>query len=215
MNSKILIIFLLIGFSFYGCAPAPEETTPTSVKISMPLSDIGNRSIKSFSRSQKEAAVNPSLFGQADISTLDDIDCYFVGLTFKEGRNPGTCIGDIHIDEFKMASVTVADGMTIVMEEVPTAIPIDFHVFGFRNHDGSETCPDYRTLNKSQMANLSRASIVWTTRKTLEEKIENEVVIDISINNSIAINGCSDGPFQWAAGGVFGAGKFGVTKFGP
>lgn len=196
------LILLLLS----SCAPKPGVRT--SVSISLPTS---NKSVRSIKRGL--APKNTPGYTINDLTSLDDIDCYVVLLQFDGSATSGNCIGDTLEEEIRIVSDTVREGGELTIFDVPTERDINFKVMGFSYSGG--ICPDYRTLSQTQIESMSRPMIVGSTIQSLKPVEENIVSVDISMSTSQAINGCSSGPFAWAAGGVFGAAKFGQARFGP
>lgn len=197
--------FLLIMAS---CAPMTEDLSPSTVRITMPKSDHSKRSPSNLRKSR--AVTNTSHFSTNDISIIDDIDCYTVVLAFS---GDGVCQGDELITQIGIISDTVADGGTIVLDEVPTGEDINFHVIGF-NKGQLNSCPSLKDLSLMQIPLMSRPTIVGTTEKELEPIAENNVEINISMNNAKYMNSCGGKPFNWQAG-AFGTARFGQVRFGP
>jgi hypothetical protein len=216
MNYSVRNFFYIIASSvfFYGCAPLVENISPAKISLKMPKSDLLKRSTSSI-RTQKTTGENPTIFGQADITSLDDIDCYVVLVAHAKSGKSGNCTGDFLYEEIKLASATVPDGAEVVINDVPTGIDVKLLVMGMRNHDASEFCPDFTRLSADEMANLSRPLVVGITDEVLKAQTENIIDIEISFTSAQTINGCSDGPISWGAGGVYGAAQFGSAQFGP
>ena len=216
MNYSVRNFFYIIASSvfFYSCGPLVENISPAKISLKMPKSDMSKRSNNS-TRTQKITTENPTIFGQADLASLDDVDCYVILIAHTKSGKSGNCTGDFLYKDIKLASVTVPDGGEIVINDVPTEVDVKLLVMGMRNLDASEICPDFRTLSAQEMTNLSRPVVVGIAEEILSAKTENIIDIDISFESAQTINGCSDGPFDWAAGGVYGAGQFGRAQFGP
>ena len=195
----------ILLFLFISCAPKPGERTSVSIKL-----PSSNKSARSLNR---VLAPKNTAYTLADISVLDDIDCYVVLLQFQGSASSGNCIGEMLNQDIRIVSDTVSEGSELTIFDVPTGKDVDFKVMGF-SYSGS-VCPDYRTLSQTQIESMSRGFIVGSTRQVLEPVEENIVSIDISMSTAQAVDGCSSGPFAWAAGGVYGAAKFGQTRFGP
>lgn len=207
---KLLVITFLINFTI-SCAPQLRPGTPSTVSITLPKSDLSKRSSLSTKRGIK--AVNAtSLFAGPDLQIIDDVDCYTVAIS---NIGVGNCKGNIsHELGIQFISPTVNDGGQIVLEEIPTLIPLKFLVFGF-SKGSLELCPDLRFLDQAAMAQMSRPTIVGTRSLSLEPIEENIVSIDVTTRNANFIDSCGGTPFNWQAGGVFGTAIFGQSKFAP
>ena len=207
----------MIAIAFLSsCAPTPEVSAPSSVSIKLPASDrvlrAQNRQTLNASNKRKlQNTAGSSMFGGAELTIIDDIDCYTVAIAHK---GQGTCQGDGTFPNLEFISHTVADGGEIVLEEIPTQVSLEFHVIGFSKGQ-EDFCPDFLHLSSQNISNIGQPRIVGSVRKTLEPIEENTVDITIAQENSKYINSCGGHPFNWEAGGFFGTARFGQSRFAP
>lgn len=196
-----------------GCAPTPEEQT-SSIRISFPKSNYSARSVKHLRR----ALVAGSSYGVPEIVTLDDVDCYVVAIGFEKVNLPvsqaGQCgSGPDLMPNIQVVSATIPDGGEAVIEDVPVGPSRDFYVIAFATSLG--TCPDFKSLQFSDLPNISRPMVVGYVNQGLAAQEENIVNITISMTGAYPVNSCQNDPFLWEKGGVFDAENFDTAVFAP
>lgn len=216
-------IFYLVLMTLYLISCAPKvEPEKTSLSFNFPKSDRSKRSTSRYQ--QKNVAVIGS-FGSAtgvvpSLVSLDDIDCYMVAIAYPvEGQNvalSGTCGNSTQeFRSIQIASITVADGGQIIIEDVPVGSDRTFYVIGFQHTSNGLACPDFRSIQPSEYANMSAPVVVGQTTQGILAQEENIVNVQISMTGAVELNGCRHNPFSWVVGGVFNESKFDGAVFGP
>lgn len=197
--------------AIFGCAPAPEESIPSSIKILTPTSDRSKRNTNRSKNLRRLQSVTSSVFNGLALNIIDDVDCYTVAVSH---LGAGSCNGEAEFTNIEFLSSTVADGGEIILEEIPTNTPLQFLVIGF-NIGSLTECPDFRTINSAVLTEMGPPSIVGVQAQELQAVEENIVDITISMDNAKKLNNCGGFPFDWEIGGFFGTARFDQSRFAP
>ncbi len=141
--------------------------------------------------------VNSGLWGLATPTTLAEIDCYAIAVSYAEGTNNSCHLFDgglIDIDEM-FGPVPAGD---VLNGDITSGTSRNIQVIGFATADGS--CPsDITALTKAQMANSSAPVILGSTVTDVTgDQMDVDVVI--SMSNPVAINDCAGEKYVWEEG---------------
>ena len=207
---KKVAILLIIFTHIFSCAPSEQLGKKSEVRIKMPESDRSKRTEKNLSRLNKSQRAS-KIFPGPKLSMIDDVDCYVVSIAY---QGFGACSGEVKFNNVKIVSNTVSDGGEVIINEVPTSIPLTFYVLGFSKGELA-SCPDFRTLDMKSLLAMGAPSIVGKVATQLEPIEENIVPIKLKYTSGNNISQCGGAPFDWKLGGVFGTARFGQSRFAP
>lgn len=186
---KVLNVVIAIPLVFGGCSFMKSQST-AKVSIKLPEKKTGFGAKLLRSRSANINTTN-SAWGLANPTTIEENDCYavFVQASDLESGSCTTADGQAQLPISRLLGLYSA-GKTIALE-IPSGSNRTLGVFSFTSGDGSCT-----NALDAQFApqNYSQPMLIGSKTQNLSAGA-NEVIIDISMKKSLAIESCQGKAF--------------------
>ena len=194
---SLLPSFALITTLAVSSCSQKASAPQTSLGIQTPL--ISGSSAITPAVVASSPYVNSGLWGLATPTTLAEIDCYAIAVSYSEETNNSCHLldgGAIDLDEM-FGPVKAGE---LLNGDISSGKSRNIQVIGFATSDGE--CPsDVTKLTKTQMAQSS-APVILGSSITDVEGDEMDVDILISMDNPVAINDCAGELYSWEEGEV-------------